>query len=174
MMAISDRMVFFKYAVPCAEVYVRRGKINQQYMDMMLKKISNGEELPEKTEYLFETAPALCETLAKMMKREKIDRDVIRQYFLIEHNSIVERRAKAGEDVDPEKCKTSIGIVSKVNSGKVYVDTGSGKTICRSDFFGNIKSGDNVIMHFGFIVDMLTKDEVSKYFGSSAKKYLPM
>jgi hydrogenase expression/formation protein HypC len=101
---------------------------------------------------------AMCNSIAKKMKKSAIDKEVIRRYFLVEHARIVDLRHKVKKDFDPILCKTYIGKVIEVEKNNAKVETAIGKLKCRTDFVPDIKIGDRVVVHYNFIVEKTNED----------------
>jgi len=162
-MQIKNRNLFFRYALPCADTLVKRGKITKSDLDEFLIRVSKNEDLPEGTEKVFTVAMVMCKLIAKKMKKKEIDDDVIRQYFLIDHDKIVRERYNLMKDFDPIACKTKIGTVVKIDGDKILVKTDFGENFYKS-FIKNLKEGDEVVVHHNFIVDKLSANAKKNIF----------
>ena len=123
----EDRLLFLRYALPCAGTLVNRGKVSQRYVDQAVRLVSQNKAPRAKVEGIFKIANAMCGSIAKRMRKRNVDSKVIRQYFLLEHSDVVEDRYKLMGDFDPESCKTYPGTVTDLKNGKAVVKTSLGR-----------------------------------------------
>jgi hypothetical protein len=156
-MKVKDRILFLKYALPCAGTLVKRGKVSQEHIDKIIEQISNNQVPKEEVEKKFKVAFAMCSNLAKEMKKDSINEEVIRRYFISEHDKTVDERFKLMGDFDPVACKTRIGKVLEVDKEFAVVETSLGKKKYKTVFTKDIKKEDNVIVHFDFVVEKVVK-----------------
>jgi hydrogenase maturation factor len=161
-MKITDRVLFLKYALPCASTLIKRGDASQHYIDNLVDLVSNGRVPKEDAEQMFKIANAMCNSVATRMKRNSIDTEVIRQYFLMEHSKVVDDRFELMGDFDPVDCKTYAGKVLEVHNGSAVVETALGQRKYRTIFVKSVKKDDNVAVHFDFIVEKITNDTANK------------
>lgn len=154
-MKINDRLLFLRYALPCASTLVRRGNVTQEYIDRLTSLVSQGKVPKEDAESMFKVANAMCESVAERMGKSAIDADVIRQYFLLEHSKVVDDRYRLMGDFNPIDCKTYAGRVLKVNDGNALVETRLGKKLYSTVFAKEVKEGEEVAVHFSFIVEKI-------------------
>jgi hydrogenase maturation factor len=157
-MEITDRELFFKYALPCATTLVKRGVVTQDYVNQLIELVYKNKPIPKDTEEIFKVAMAMCNSIAAKMKKDSIDKEVIRRYFLVEHARIVDLRYKIKKDFDPVLCKTYKGEVIAVGKHDAVVETKLGKLKCRTDFTPYISVGDRVVVHNKFIVEKINED----------------
>jgi len=158
-MKIEDRILFDKYAFPCLnETDVKRGRITQELADELTARVSeNMEPSDGLEERLFPVAVSMCTFLARKANKKSIDADIIREYFLLTHNKVVDEQAELVRDVDPIRCKTYPGMVVKVEGGSAMVETVLGSRSYKTDFEKNVKKGDIVVVHFDHIVERITE-----------------
>lgn len=157
-MEIADRELFLKYALPCANTLVKRGAVTQDLVDQLIAAVSEHKTIPEGSEKIFKVALPICELMARKMKKDRIDVEVIRKYFLLEHSRIVDLRHKAMKDFDPMMCKTHMGKVIDVRKDVAIVETKIGKLNCRIDFAPDVRIGERVVVHNKFIVEKINED----------------
>lgn len=153
-MKAEDRELFMKYALPCADFLVKRGEITQESVDRLIKKISNNEKIPKGSEKMFKVAYAMCIDIKEKLKKKGIDSDIIRRYFLYEHDKVVDENLSE----DRAKCKVWPGRVFEVRKNFAKVFTPLGKCDCRTDFVKDLKKDDFVSVHRGFIIEKITKE----------------
>jgi hypothetical protein len=164
-MEISDKLLFWKYALPCA---VPSKAADKEDADRMIAEVSKGKIPDEDPRSIFPIAPKLCEAAALKLGKQVIDAGVIRFYFLLRHNEVVDSSASQVKDYDPEDCKTYSGIVTKTGimskTGGVLaeVETNRGAREYRTDFCAGVKEGDRVTVHFDFIVEKLSDSQFKR------------
>ncbi len=152
-MRIKNRRLFFCYALPCAQTLVSRGQLKQEELDKIIEDFSNGK-LPKKGfENNFKVAMAMLKILAQKLGKKEIDDEVIRQYYLVEHDRVVDQRYEEVGDFDPIACKIRVGEVLAIDGKKAKVKTEFGIKDYRTDFVKRLKVGDKVVVHYNFIVE---------------------
>jgi hypothetical protein len=151
--AKTSRPLFMKYALPCAGTLVKRGKVRKEYIDELIDAVKSGKEIPAGAEKIFAVAFAACSLLAKDKGKDIIDDEIIHEYFLSGHDTIIEKRYEEMGDFDKEACRVCIGTVESKGTGKAEVKTKSGSSVFRTDFAPSLKKGDSVITHWDFIVE---------------------
>ncbi len=161
-MEVSDIQLFMKYALPCAETLVQRGSVDQKTVDNLINIVKESGKIPKGSEKIFRVALAMCTVIARRTGKENIDSDVIRQYFLMEHDKAVDERYSLMGDFDPEECRICTGIVESIKDDDAIVDTKAGKKRCRNDI-AKAAVNDHVIVHRGFIVEKLDLAEERKW-----------
>ena len=154
-MIISDRLLFLRYALPCAFTLVNRGNVPAQDVENAIELVSHGKLPAEGFESIFKVANVMCEQVATRMGKKEIDSEVIRQYFLFEHSPVVEDRYKLMKDFNPVDCKTYPGKVAELNTSTAIVETRIGRREYRTDFERDVRIGDVVVVHFDFIVEKI-------------------
>ncbi len=152
-MIIKDRLLFLKYALPCAGTLVKRGKVSAEEVDNAVRLVSEGKLPAPGFEDIFRVATAMCERLAKDSGKDCIDVDTIRRYFIAGHSKVVDDRFKLMRDFDPVSCKTYLGKVITADGGFAIVDTERGKKMYRAEFAKSLREGDEVIVHWDFVVE---------------------
>lgn len=157
-MEIKNRELFFRYALPCAQTFVKRCKITQRFLDDIISKFSMGKELPKGFENTFVVAVSMLKIIAKKMGKEDIDEEVIRQYYLVDHDKVVDKRYEEMRDFDPVMCRVRIGKVIKVDGKIAKVKTEIGEHEYRTDFVKDLKEGDTVTVHYDFISEKISED----------------
>lgn len=157
-MEIKNRELFFRYALPCAQTFVKRGKITQRFLDDIISKFSMGKELPKGFENTFVVAVSMLKIIAKKMGKEEIDDEVIRQYYLVDHDKVVDKRYEEMRDFNPMMCRVRIGKVIKVDGKIAKVKTEIGEYEYRTDFVKDLKEGDIVTVHYDFISEKISED----------------
>ena len=158
----DSRLLFMKYALPCAGTLVKRGQVAQKDVDRLINIVKNGGKIPKDVEKIFKVAFSACSLLAIDRKKNNIDSDVIREYFLRKHDDVIDKRHAEMGDFDPESCRIRIGSCESVENGFATVITSQGKKKYRTDFITNPRKNDIVITHWDFIVEKKTKKKLVK------------
>ena len=109
-------------------------------------------------EDIFKIAEAMCDAIRERMGKSDVDSQVIRQYFLLEHSDVVDDRYNLMGDFDPVSCKTRMGRVITIGADHAIVETSLGKSQYRTEFARDLKPGDNVVVHWDFIVEIVPRD----------------
>ena len=152
-MKITNRLLFFRYALPCAGTLVRRGKVSQERVDELIGEVSRNKIPEQHSEDMFKVANAMCSVIAMRAEKRAVDSKVIRDYFLLEHEKVVQDRFEQMRDFNPTECRTYLGEVTKIGSGFASIRTRLGVRKYRTDFARNLKVKDKVIVHWDFIVE---------------------
>lgn len=171
-MKIEDRLLFLKYALPCASTLVKRKKVTQEYVEELMHLVSDGKVPKENAESMFKVANAMCDSIATRMGKTAIDAEVIRQYFLLEHNKVVDDRYELMGDFNPMDCKTYAGKVLEISDGSAIVETRLGRKKYKNLFAKGVKKGDVVAVHFSYIVEKIDNKiakQMNGRLGGSAK-----
>lgn len=105
-------------------------------------------------------AVAWCEIIAKEMRKESIDEDVIRTYFWFIHNTVIDKRVNLGEKFDHVACKVHLGNIIDVDSEKntATVETPRGEMKCNASFINMAAKGDRVATHFDYITEKVSPE----------------
>lgn len=156
-----SRLLFMKYALPCAGTLVKRGDVKQEYADMLMDAVKNGKRIPEGAERIFKVALAACSLLAGDSGKKSIDEDVIRRYFLFGHDEVIGRRYEEMGDFDPQACRVTAGVVESAGRGFAVVRTLGGRKRYRADYC-NARKGDTVVTHWDFIVEKTDRETAGR------------
>jgi hydrogenase maturation factor len=170
------KLVFLRYALPsmvgkagglgsCSGMPIN---FTESQISEFVKQVSE-DKVPEldigKT---FRVANAMCTLIATKMEKSEIDEEVIREYFLFEHNGFVIRRSEEGEKFDHIACKTYAGKIIRVNDGLALVHTSAGEKEYLTSFLKNAKVGESVAVHFDYIAERISSETVKKMGDPSA------
>lgn len=151
-MKIKDRRLFFAYALPCLKFLVEKGKISKRKAKSIICEYKAGKSL-EGCENIFKNALFYLEKIARKMKKNCIDEEVIRKYFQEFHNKIVEECKLS------EECKVKFGEVIRVRGEHVWVRV-NGKIKRFNSFVDYLKKGEKVVLHWNYVVDKAHKIKV--------------
>lgn len=165
----EDRLLFLRYALPCASTLVRRGKVSQDRIDEMTRLVSENRPPPEGAEKIFVVANAMCDAIASRTGKRVVDSEVIRTYFLLEHSKVVDDRFALMKDFNPVDCKTYPGKVVSIGTGSAVVETALGRKDYRTTFAEGVRPGDDVAVHFDYIVERINPETVERMKHSKAR-----
>lgn len=158
----KSRLLFMKYALPCAGTLVKRGTVTQDYVNSLFKAVKNNDSIPKNAEKMFRVAFSACSLIALDSRKKIIDENVIREYFLFRHDDAIDRRYEEMGDFNPEACRTRSGIVRSVEKNVAVVENAAGKKKYKTIFTNDIKPDDNVVTHWDFIVEKIDKSIAKK------------
>lgn len=153
----SSEQYFFRYAFPCTEVLLQKGKITKERFDS-LKKAAESGKIPAKEilEDTYKTAFENLKKIANEMKRDYWDIEVIRKYFDEGgHNDFI--NSGGGEfghapESLKDMCRIKEGTAEEIIGDIVRVKCGSRERMCRNIYKLRLRKGDNVVIHYGYIV----------------------
>jgi hypothetical protein len=148
-----DRMLFMRYALPCAGTLVKRCSITQEKWDELIETVRGGEA-PDGAEKIFKVAFAACSLIARDAGKAEIDEEVIRQYYLFEHDRMIDKRYEEMGDFDTGACRIRSGIVRAVGDGHAVVENSTGTSSYRTDYC-SVAVGDVVTTHWNFVVEKI-------------------
>lgn len=172
----SSRLLFLKYALPCSDTLAERGLVTGKSIKELVKSVSLNEKVKGQPEKIFKTANVMCEKIARRTGKKSIDKNIIRRYFLLEHDEIVDSRYKLFRDFDPMQCRVFSGKVIKIKDKEALIKTVLGSKGYRIDFIPNLKIRDYVVVHRNFAVENINETLFKKlwklkenYIKSNAK-----
>ena len=126
---IKDKELFLRYAIPCGDVLVKRGELRHDLLQELNDSVANGQEIDMPVGKIFKVASRMCTILAKRMGKSEIDAEVIRRYFLLEHEKAIEWRKKLRPDISVKDCLVYPGKVLKIDFDKALVKTPLGEAM---------------------------------------------
>jgi hypothetical protein len=159
---IKNKELFLRYAIPCGEVLVKRGELKEELLRQLNDSVKNRQEIDVPIERVFKVATRMCSILAKQMGRKEIDEEVIRRYFLLEHEKAIRWRRQIKPDIRLEDCMVHPGRILSIGPDKVLVKTKTGEKLFRNDFAEGLKNRDWVSVHYDYIAEKIKKDQVDK------------
>ena len=157
---IKDKELFLKYAIPCGEVLVKRGDIKEELLRELNEKVSHGQEVDVPIENIFKVASRMCTIIARQMGKREIDAEVIRRYFMVEHEKAIRWRKQIYPDINLRDCIVYPGRVLSIDSDRALVKTPLGKSLLRSELSGKLKPGDIVSTHYDYISEKVSSDKL--------------
>ena len=156
---MEPEVYFLKYAFPCSHILwrVRREITEEEYKKMenaaKHNKILSGRFL----EKAFWRAFTRIEKLAEEMGKDKWDIEVIKEYFCVRHNSVL--NVSDYPESFKEMCKTyKARVIEETNDGEVIVSyeselDGEKKRKVKKDYIKDLKVGERVWIHWQYAVE---------------------
>lgn len=157
---MKPEVFFLKYAYPCAFIAQQREEINEKEMEELERAAVNEIVLPrEKLKKIFFRAFNRIEPIAKELGKDKWDLGVLKEYFLVRHNGMVEDGFELSRDIPrtlKELCKIYIGeVIEKKNDVlKVKFNDKTRNVLCI--LVPKVKIGDRVTLHYGYAVEIVS------------------
>jgi hydrogenase maturation factor len=162
---IEDRLLFLKYALPCAGWYVYIGTMKQERLDELVSMVSEKKVPEEDVEGIFKVAKFFCVMDAREKGKSGVDSETIRNYFQFKHNKQVEEAEAKVKDGTPQiDSRTYAGKVIAVGDGSARVRTllkGNEKEY-KTSFQKDTMEGDLVVVHYNFIVEKISEDAAKR------------
>lgn len=153
----TAKKYFFKYAFPCAFLPFKRGEITEKGYDKLKRQFCEGESPSKKElEKTFPFAFKMIKRLAKRMKRNYWDIDVIKEYWVREHNRIIDAKEsyfKSKSDRFRDLCRINKAGVISTRGNVLIVKYGNKKRKVYSTIVPYIKRGDIVTIHFSYAIE---------------------
>jgi len=155
------RMLFFRYAIPCKEVLVKRGTMSKGYFDNLISAVVK-KQVPVGVEKDFKLALFMCGKIAKKLGR-KIDEEVIRKYFWIEHEETIKKAYKGMmQDFTLEECTIYPGkVISNVVKNEALIKTPIKSFNYRTDFIPEVEKGKYVTVHYRFAAEIISEKDAN-------------
>ena len=159
---IRNKELFLRYAIPCGEVLVRRGELGKELLGSLNAAVANGQEIGIPVEDIFKVASRMCTIIAKRSGKAEIDDEVIRRYFLVEHEKAILWRKSIHPDLSVADCRVYPGKVLRVDGDAALVMTPMGVKRLRTDFEGSLGKGDSVSTHYSYIPERISKAHMQR------------
>lgn len=159
---IEDRELFLRYAVPCGQVLVKRGDLREEVLDHLSESVSQGRRIDVPVENIFKVASRMCTIIAKRMGKDSIDAEVIRKYFLREHDKAIEWRRRIKPDINVRDCSVKAGKIKRIADGSAVVKTKMGELVCKTDFDRKLRESDWVSVHYDYIGEKLKRHYLNR------------
>jgi len=151
-----------KYALPCSDTLIKRGEVDENYIKKLFEIVKSGKDIPKNSEKIFKVAYSFCKKIGEKINKDPMDEDVIRRYFLYEHDDVVE---KIGYE---QSCKVYPGLCLKIENGLAKIITPIGVNFYKMDFLPDLKENEYVVVHREFVVERVSKDLAKKLWDIKA------
>ena len=150
---------FLKYAFPCSFILQQRGEISEEQFEELESAAAGNRPLPrELLEKIYHRAFERISKLALEMGRGKWDISVIKEYFIVRHNTLIEQGmysyAEAPEKLK-ELCKVLEARVVRLDRNVAVVEYSGKKRPVMTELVPELKEGDYVRIHYGYAVEKL-------------------
>ena len=165
----KDKRLFLNYAMPCIAERVRRGEFTEEEFLKYCEDLAEGKEVSDEEMYnLFPVAMNFIPESAKKLNKIKddevtVDKDVIRQYFWHDHDSVVKSR------MNPERqdyCLILPGKVKEVHGKEGLVETPKGERQISLAFLKEKNLlNKHVAIHYYHACEVISEDEFNKLWG---------
>ncbi len=159
---VKDKELFLRYAIPCGEVLVKRGELREELLKKLNDSVKGGGGIEIPIENVFKVATRMCTILAKQMGRKEIDSEVIRRYFLIEHEKAIKWRKEIRPDLKISECLVYPGRILRIDPDRILVKTKLGEGFFRKDFAEDLKKKDRVSVHYDYVSEKIKADHFNK------------
>jgi hypothetical protein len=151
---------FLKYAYPCSFVLVEQARISEQKRKELEKKLLENKPIDrDELEKIFPAAFKRIKQLAKGMKKDVWDLDVIREYFFGEkHNDFIDKRDGMYAVFGPtfkELCKVHKTTIIARKNNVLTVRYGSVERKVFATLVPDAKKGDKVTVHLAFAIEKI-------------------
>lgn len=167
----NNKLLFLRYAVPCATTLVQRKSLSSESYNSLLSDVAAGKLPENEPEKLFKIAYAVCKAIS-LEKGKEIDQEIIREYFWFKHDAVIDERYLEMRDFDPEHCRTFPGKVESLLGERAIVKTKRGKEEALTSFLPKIKPGSFVVIHRGFIVEEINKETAFLFAEKTGKEFV--
>ena len=161
---MTGELYFLKYAFPCAFIKLQRGKITKpQYDSLHEAALGKKKILKSSLERFFPVPVGHIKLIAKKMKVDAWSIEAIREYFWEKHDDVIE--SGEGFYADAPKilcdlCKVEPAeVLRKGGNWAVVKFANNKKRSVLSELVPRLKTGDRVIVHYGYVVEKLDRIE---------------
>lgn len=155
---ISPEVYFIRYASPCSHILCTvRGEVAEKEFDLMEEAAINGKVLDRNfLERVFFRAFNRINKLAEEMNKDKWDLDVIKEYFRVRHNPVLD--ASDYPESFKEQCKVFEGEVKEILDNEAIVEynnQGIKSRRVKTAYHPDTKVGDKVTIHWSYIIEKI-------------------
>jgi hypothetical protein len=156
---ISSEKYFLKYAFPCAFLKLERKEItDKEYKELESKFLEGDSVSRSKLEKIFKPAFIRIKRLAKKMNKDYWNFDVMKEYWLNEHNKLIEEN-DGGYSEQTEKfkdlCRIHVAEIIEKDGNKFIVQYSNKKRRVYNSILPEADRGDRVTIHFKYAIEKL-------------------
>ncbi len=157
---MHPEIYFLKYAFPCSFVLKKRKEITEKEFNLLQDSVTNGKILPRRfLEKIFFRAFRRIEKLAQEMSKDKWDIEVLRKYFFVRHNCVIDNgqdEYRRAPEVLKSLCKVHKAKIIQVNEDSLVVEyDGRKKRVVSKLLVPEVVEGNLVTIHYGYAVEKL-------------------
>ena len=157
---IENKRLFLRYAIPCGEVLVRRGTLDPGTLEKLKNGILYNRDVKIDVASLFPVASRMCTIIARRMGKDVIDDEIIRRYFLFEHEKAIKWRAKIYPDISVRECMVYPARVLKTGE-EIVINTVDGERVIKT-LDPEVRRGDFVVTHYDYISERVPNETAKK------------
>ena len=155
---ITPERYFLKYAYPCSFVLVDLGKISDEKRKELEEKLLKNKLIDRlELENIFVAAFKRIKQIAKEMKKDYWDLDVIKEYFFGEkHNDFIDKQdgmyAKFSSTIR-DLCKVHKAVITEKRENILTVKYSGVARNVFATLVPDAKVGDKVTVHWAFAIE---------------------
>ena len=156
---MEAEVLFLKYAFPCAFIIRQRKEISDEEFNTLKDAAINNKVLQrEFLEKIFFRAFERIKKVGEEMNKEMWDVEVIKEYFLVKHNEIINGGMYSYAN-SPESlknlCKVHKAKVINIKEDILIVEYNGKTRPVMKDFIPDAQIGDTVTIHYGYAIEKL-------------------
>lgn len=150
---------FFRYAFPCAHILVKMGSLKKEKFKELEKKFNSGKSpSKEELEKIFPAAFRRIKMLAKKMKKDYWDLEVMKEYWLKEHNKIIDKNDgnyKPTSADFKDFCKVHKTKVIDKQDNLLTIKYGSKTRKVVNHLISTLEIGNTIIVHHNQAIEKI-------------------
>ncbi|MDO8555568.1 MAG: hypothetical protein Q7R96_00145 [Nanoarchaeota archaeon] len=150
-------VLFLKYAFPCAFIIRQRGEISFEEFQRLEFAAAHDDPLPRMVlEKIFFRAFQRIDKVATRLHKDRWDAEVIREYFVVEHNKIIDEGMYSYMEAPSslkELCKVQVGVVVAVDEETLVVEYNGKRRPLLRLLLPQAQIGAKVLFHYGYAVE---------------------
>ncbi len=155
--------VFLAYALPCMDVCVAKGEIEEKGANAYIAGYAIGFLFPEDIAgRYFGKVVDRCAATAAGMGKSSIDAEAIRHYFWCEHDRHVDEEFAEKLIEKPDHCRVWPGSVKMLKhvEGRTYASvlTPRGKMFYDTELAPGVRVNDFVAVHRAFVSEIIDRN----------------
>lgn len=158
-MEVTELSLFYRYAIPCGELGVELGVLDEEKVAEARKRFFSGDLL-ENPEEVFPVAMKLLKITADRISKKEIDGKVIRKYFWDFHDEHVREDALIIPGFPVKECMVWPGEMVETD----FALTPIGKKRIKKDLVDKISVGDFVTVHHGYVCEKISEEEFKAFW----------
>jgi hypothetical protein len=156
----NSEQYFLRYALPCSYVLVDQKRLSKEAQEELRSRLLNDKNISkEELENTFTAAFRRIKELAEKMNKDHWDIEVIKKYWLEEHNKYIDKDdgmySKFSKNFK-ELCKVYKAEVIEINKNILTVSYNDKTRKVFSDLIPNVKLNDKVTIHQGYAIEILS------------------
>lgn len=151
---VNPEVYFLKYAFPCSHILKFRGEVSNEDILKLKDAALNNRKLERAyLEKIYFRAFARMDKIARELKKDRWDLEVIKEYFRVRHNDVV--ACSDNDDSFKDLCKVHKATVKEKRKESILVEYGERKRVVKKDFVPNVEVGDVVTIHYDYAIEKI-------------------